>query len=255
MTDEDGSPRRLKSVDRAFDIIEYLRTDGPATLSAVAEAMDMPMSTTHIHLTTLVENEYVVKSDDEYACSLRFLRTGGELRDDLPLFRAAADEIDDLPEQLGEYANVVTIEDGYMVQLYKSRNPSSIDDNAPLGSYLPLHATATGKAMLAYLPEEECETIIDRRGLHAETPETITDRVELLEELAEIQERGYSVNRDEHFEGVCAVAVPILSNSRDVIGAISVSGPSSRMGDERIDEEIVPALSDKRNIIELKIRQ
>jgi len=254
MTTDDAS-RRLKSVDRAFDIIEYLRVDGPATLSEVSEAMDMPMSTTHIHLTTLVENDYVVKPDDEYACSLRFLRTGGELRDGLALFRAAEDEIDDLPEQLGEYANVVTMEDGYMVQLYKSRNPSSIDDNAPLGSYMPLHATANGKAMLAHLSEEECADIVTRRGLHAETPETITDEAELFAALEEIRERGYAINRDEHFEGVCAVAVPILSKSRDVVGAISVSGPSSRMGDERIVEEIAPALSDKRNIIELKIRQ
>lgn len=251
----ENSPRRLKSVDSAFDIIEYLRTEGPSTLSTIAEAMNMPMSTTHIHLTTLVENGYIVKPNDEYKCGLRFLRTGGELRDDLALFQAAEDEIDELPDKLGEYANVVTIEDGYMVQLYKSRNPSSIDDNAALGSFLPLHATATGKAMLAYLPEEECLNIIDRRGLHAETEATITDQEELLEELEEIREREYSINRNEHFEGVCAVAVPILSNSNEVIGAISVSGPSSRMGDTRIEEEIVPALSDKRNIIELKIRQ
>jgi len=253
MTNDD-TPRRLKSVDRAFDIIEYLRTQGPSTLSTVAEAMNMPMSTTHIHLTTLVENGYVVKPDDEYECSLRFLQTGGELRDDLALFQAAEDEIDELTEELGEYANVVTMQDGYMVQLYKSRNRSSIDDNATLGSYLPLHATATGKAMLAYLPEKERLDTIDRRGLHTETEATITDRDELLEELTEVQERGYSINRNEHFEGVCAVAVPILVDSKELIGAISVSGPSSRIGDDRIENEISPALSDKRNIIELKIR-
>lgn len=252
---ENPSERRLSSVTKSFEIVEHLHEHGPLTLSEVADDFDMPMSTAHIHLATLRSSEYVIKSGDEYRCSFRFLRTGGKLRDELPLFRAAKHEIDDIQDVLGEYANIGTMENGYMIQLYKSRNSSSIDDHAPLGSHLHLHSTSTGKAMLSRLPEDEVDEIIAKRGLPKETAATIVDRDELFDELAAVRERGYSINRGEHYSGVCAVGVPILSKDHDVAGAISVSGPASRMDDDRITDEIVPVLTDKQNVIELKLKQ
>jgi DNA-binding IclR family transcriptional regulator len=256
MTDgETAGGRRLKSVDRTFNIIEFLQEHGPMTLSEIADDFGLPMSTAHIHLSTLVGNGYVVKADGKYRCSFRFLRTGGELRDRLPLFQAAKNEIDDLQEILGEHANVVTIEDGYMIQLYKSENPESIDDSAPLGSHLYLHTTANGKAMLSRLQEAELNEVLELRGLPQLTAATITDRDELREELSDVRERGYAINRGEHFAGVCAVGVPITSKDQGVLGAISVSGPTRRMGAERIEDDIAPALFDAKNIIDLKIKQ
>lgn len=253
-TDEPGG-RRLKSVSRAFEIVEYLRSNGDSTLSEVADTFDMPMSTAHIHLATLVESGYVIKTDGTYRCSLLFLRTGGELRDRMALFRAAKPEVNDLQQRLGENANVGTIENGYMIQLYKSENPESIDDNAPLGDHLYLHRTATGKSMLAQLSGAEVDEIIEWRGLPKSTAATINTREELREELEEIRERGYAINSGEHFAGVRAVAVPIISKDEAVVGAISLSGPLSRMGRERIEETLAPELFDKRNIIELKLTQ
>lgn len=251
----ESGDRRLKSVNRAFEIIEYLREEGESTLSEISTAFDMPMSTAHIHLATLVESGYVMKKDGGYRCSLLFLRTGGQLRDRMELFRAAKTEVDDLQQQLGENANVGTIENGYMVQLYKSESPESIDDNAPLGEHLFLHRTATGKSMLAQLSEAEVDRIIDLRGLPKSTAATIDTRDELLEELEAVKERGYAINSGEHFAGVRAVAVPILSKDDSVVGAISLSGPLSRMGENRIKNEVAPELQDKRNIIELKLTQ
>lgn len=252
---DDASNRGLKSVGRAFDIIEFIRGEGPVTLSSVANSFDLPMSTAHIHLATLVETGYVVKEDGEYRCGLRFLRNGGELRDRMALFRVAKSEVDDLQQTVGEIANVATMEDWYMVQLYKSESPDSIDDNAPLGAHLYLHATANGKAMLAERSASAIDSLIDTRGLPAATEETITTEEALRDELERTRERGYAVNREENFVGVCAVAVPIISKSGVVRGAISVSGPLSRMGQDRVEDDIVPKLSEKRNLIELKLQQ
>jgi len=251
----DDGRRRLKSVDRAFEIIAHLKDHGPSTLSEVADTFDLPVSTAHIHLVTLVENDYVIRRGDEYRCSLRFLRTGAELRDRNPLFRIAKPEIDDLQENLGEVSNIGTEEDDYMVQLYKSVNENSIDDNAPLAAHMYLHSTGTGKAMLSQFSPETIDRVVDRRGLPAVTSATITDREVLERELEEIRERGYSINNGEHFAGVRAVAVSILSKRSDVLGAISVSGPTSRIDRDRIEEEIVPELFNKKNIIELKLKQ
>lgn len=255
MPDETSDARRLKSVDQAFNIIEYLREGGPATLSEIANHFDAPLSTAHIHLSTLVENGYILKEDSEYRCSLRFLRTGGQLRDQMALYQAAKTEVDDLKEELGEYANLSIEENGYMVQLYKSESQTSIDDNASLGAHQHLHSTAMGKAILSQVTEEKLASILEKRGLPKLTEETITSRDALKDELETIEERQYAVNRGEHFAGVCAVAVPILSKGNNVIGAISVSGPLSRMHRERIENDIVPKLFNKKNIIELKIKQ
>ncbi|MDJ1433678.1 IclR family transcriptional regulator [Halostagnicola sp. A-GB9-2] len=256
MTDSGKSDtRRLKSVSQSFTIVEYLQNTDTATLSEIADALDIPVSTAHIHLGTLVETGYVLKEDGEYRCTFRFLESGGEMRDQMVLYQATKPEIDDLREISGEHANLTVAEDGHSVQLYKSESPESIDDNAPLGQHLYMHSTATGKAILAQFSPDEVQAVIEKHGLPQQTDNTITASDSLREELAQIRERGYSVNRGEHFRGVCAVGTSIVSKPDGVIGAISISGPRSRMGTERIESELAPELLDKKNIIELKIRQ
>lgn len=253
--DETNGQRHLKSVARSFDIIEYLRENGAATLSEIAAQFDLPISTAHIHLSTLVKSDYVIKEDGLYRCSLLFLRTGGQLRNRKVLYRAAKSEIDDLQRQVSEIANIGVLENGYMVQLYKSENPESIDDSAPEGAHLYLHTTSTGKAILSQLSEDKLDAIIEQRGLPELTPTTITTKSDLISELQEIRERRYAINRGEHYTGVFAIGTPILSDSGGVLGAISISGPLNRIEENRIENDLAPALFDKKNIIELKIRQ
>jgi len=246
--------RRVKSVDQAFAIVEYVDGTGGVTLSTVAADLDIPVSTAHIHLTTLVDNGYLLKEDDEYRCSFKYLNIGGRKRDQMNLFQVAKGEIDDLQGTTGEHTNIMTEENGYAVQLYKSRGPETIDDDAPVGKYFPLHVVATGKAMLATYGAERVESIVDGLGLAAPTNNSITDAEDLYAELETIRERGYSLNREEHYPGVAAVGTAITSDD-EVLGAISISGPIGRMERERIEEELAPALLTKKNVIELKVRQ
>jgi len=253
-SDESGG-RGLKSVERSFAIVEYLDGTNGATLSEAADDLGLAVSTAHIHLTTLVETGYVVKDDDVYRCSFEFLQTGGQRRDGMALYQAAKPELDELQAQTGEHTNVMVMERGFAVQLYKSENPESIDDDASLGDHFYLHLTATGKAMLAEYSDDRIAEILDEHGMPALTEDTITDEEVLYEQVATIRERGYSINRGEHFPGVCAIGTAIASEPDDALGAISISGPRSRITPERIEEELAPALLNKKNIIELKIRQ
>ncbi|NHN60207.1 MULTISPECIES: IclR family transcriptional regulator [Halorussus] len=253
-SDESGA-RGLKSVERSFDIVEYLEGKNGVTLSETAEDLGLAVSTTHIHLKTLVESGYVVKEEGEYRCSFEFLRTGGQRRDSMALYRAAKPELDELQEDTGEHTNVTVMERGYAVQLYKSESPGSIDDDASLGDHFYLHLTATGKAMLATLSNERVAELLDKQGMPALTDDTITDEDVLYEELETIRERGYSINRGEHFPGVCAIGTAITSEPDGMLGAISISGPQSRFTDNHIEEELAPALLNKQNIIELKVQK
>lgn len=256
MTKSDESDARgLKSIKKAFDIVEYLRGSDGATLSETADDLDLAASTAHIHLSTLADTGYIVRDDDEYRCSFKFLQTGGERRDEMALYNAAKSELDEMQAETGEHTNVTVEERGYAVQLYKSESPKSIDDEASLGDHFYIHSTATGKAMLAEFPDERVTEIIDRQGLPALTDNTITGEDVLREELETIRERGYSINRGEHYPGVCAIGTAIISEPNGAIGAISISGPLSRITTDRIEEELAPALLNRKNIIELKIRQ
>lgn len=250
-----SNSRRIKSVDQAFDILDLIEDMGSATLSDIADELDKPVSTVHIQLTTLVENGYLIKDDGNYRCSLKFLRKGGRMRDGMAIFQVAKPELDDLQQKTGEHTNLMVEEDGLVVQLYKSQGTETIDDDAPVGKHFHPHTTATGKAILAHQSDEKLEELLAEQDLPGLTDSTITDKEELYDDLQKIRQEGYSINREEHYPGVAAIGVVIESEGEDLLGAISISGPLGRMGEERIQDELVPALLTKKNIIELKLRQ
>jgi IclR family acetate operon transcriptional repressor len=247
--------RRIKSVDQAFTIIDYVETEDGVTLSQIAEELDMAVSTAHIHLSTLVQNGYLIKEDGKYRCSFKFLQKGGKKRDNTPLFQIAKPELDDLQDSTGEHTNLMVEEGDRMVQLYKSQGTETIDDDAPIGKHFHRHVTAAGKAILAHQPKEVIDEYLSNEELPQYTEHTITDSKKLRDELTAIRERECSVNREEHYIGVAAVGVAIKSGEDNPIGAITVSGPSGRLDNNRIQEELVPVLQTKKNIIELRIRQ
>ncbi len=119
---------------------------------------------------------------------------------------------------------------------------NAIQIDTHTGEAVYLHNTALGKAILAHLPKERVEEIIDRHGLPSKTDRTITDKKELFETLEGVHERGIAFDDEERINGLRCVAVPILDNGK-TIGAISVSGPKSRMDNERFREGIPNKLS------------
>jgi DNA-binding IclR family transcriptional regulator len=113
-----------------------------------------------------------------------------------------------------------------------------------------MHATATGKAILAHLPDERVAGILDQTGMPRFTESTITSRQALHEELADIRESGLSFDREESVEGLCCIAAPIL-NEGEPVGSISVSGPRSQFRKPDRREELCEAVQDTANVIQL----
>jgi len=124
-----------------------------------------------------------------------------------------------------------------------------------VGDRKHLHCTGVGKAILASLPEERVETIIEERGLPAMTENTVTDREELLAELAEIRERGVAFDDEEILEGLRCVAVPVSNQEKGLLGAISVAGPTSRMKGEQFREELPELVTDTANVVQINAAQ
>lgn len=248
---EERSPS-VQATETSFRILEtVIELDG-ANNTEIADHLNMTKSTVYNHLQTLLENKYIVKNENEYDIGLKFLRIGEYARSRHTVSQVGPPEIDKLAEESNELANLVVEEHGEGVFIYRAKGSEAVHMDTHTGMRLPLHMTAFGKAILAHLPESRVTEIIDRYGLSARTENTITRRDELYEELERIQERGYAFDREERLEGLCCVAAPIVANDR-AIGAVSVSGPRSRMQGDRFTTEIPELVSATANVIEVNI--
>lgn len=243
----------VKSVETAFKILNALMQLDGAGVSELASHLNLPKSTVHNYLSTLVQEEHVIKDGSSYHIGIRFLEYGAYARAQVDIYDIATPEVDKLAASTGELANLMIEEHGRGSYLYRARGENAVQVEAHVGTRVPLHGTGLGKAIMAHLPSERVNVIIEQHGLTASTPNTITDREKLDEELTQIREEGVAFDDEERLTGLRCVAAPILSTNDRVLGAISVAGPSNRIRDNRFTEELPKKILEIANVIELNV--
>ena len=237
-------PRRsVQSVDRALDLLEALATaDGEVSITAVAQRTALHVSTVHRLLATLLRRGYVRQNPETsryYAgAKLATLAEGrsryGEIRlRARPVLRA-------ITEATRETTNLVVLDDVTAVYIDTVPSPQVVRLFTSVGNRVPLHATGAGKCLLAALPPEKREALIERLDMRAYTPRTIVDRAALRHALDEARERGFAIDDEEYDEGVRCIAVPV-GGTTEATAAISVSAPASRLTRQRC-LELLPLL-------------
>jgi DNA-binding IclR family transcriptional regulator len=253
MSLNESSSRTLKTADMTCQIFTALRDLDGARLTELANYLDMSKSGLHHYLSTLHQNQFVVKRDDEYHLSSKFLLMGEYVRQRPDLYQIGRQEIQNLAEETGEFAHLMAEEFGLGIHLYKARGT----EGAAAEFYRQkeqrpdyLHISAAGKALLAHLDRERVESIIDEYGLVAKTEKTITDPATLFEEIETIRERGYALNNEEEVRGTRAVGAAVLNSDGSPVGALSVSGPTSRISDERFHNTLPKDVTRAANMIE-----
>lgn len=247
-----SKPRNvLKSVDTAFKIIEHLKSEGKKTVTDLSRELDMPKSTVQVYLNTLYGRNLVVKDGGKYKVGLQFLEYGIFALHETPIYPEVRSKIKDLADSTGELAACFVEEEGEAVYVYGVEGKQSIRTNLSVGDRSDLHCTGSGKAILAHLPEEHVQEVIER-GLDRKTGNTITDPAELLRELEEIREQGYAYSKQESVDGMRSIAAPILLEGR-VVGSISLAGPAGRFVGDRFDTELPDIIKGAANELELKL--
>jgi DNA-binding IclR family transcriptional regulator len=241
------------ATETTLRVLETLKRLDGAGVTEVADRLDLPKSTVHNHVSTLLRNEYVVKEGDTYRVGLQFLEFGEYIRNRMPIYDVARPEVERLAEETGELANLLVEEHGKGVYLCRAKGGRAVRLDTYAGMRVHLHCTALGKAILAYLPEERVREIIDTHGLPSRTDTTITDEATLFAELEEVRERGVAHDEEERLAGLRCVAAPIKNLDGNALGAISVSGPTSRMKGDRFDETVPEELISTANVIELNL--
>jgi DNA-binding IclR family transcriptional regulator len=242
----------VSSVETLFDITEHISETEGQTLSQISENLDYAKSTLHRHLTTLEQRGYVVK-DGGYYVSLRFLELGQQARTRHHAYPLAHEKVNELAAETDERAQFIVEEHGKAVYVHRAFGEHAVRTDPGIGKRIPLHATSAGKSILAMMPPAKSSRIIEQTSFEKITSETITDADDLYAELKRIQERGYAFNREENLNGLHAVGAPILGPNEDVIGALSVSGPSHRLVGERVENELPSLLLGTTNELELNI--
>lgn len=245
-----NEPTTVRATETSFRILDALRALDGAGVTELASYLKLPKSTVHNHLQTLRRSEYVTKQGSEYGVGLRFLQLGEYARDRRGIATIGPPEIEKLAEETREMANLLVEEHGRGVFLYRAKGADAVHMDTHAGKRVHLHTTGFGKSILAHLPEERVEAIFDRHGLPRVTPNTITDRSRLKEELDEIRKQGYAYDDEERLEGLRCIAAPIVVDG-DVLGAVSVSGPKSRMTGEWYTEELPTLTMSAANVIEI----
>ena len=240
------------SVVNAFTILEALYASNGAGITELAEDLDLSKSTIHSHLQTLNDLGYVEKRGTDYDIGLRFLTFGGYVRDRTDLFEIAKEGADEIAEETGELAAISTESRGENLYLYQVRGAKAMSLDSHLGARLPLHCTATGKAILASMPEDRVDEIVDRAGLPPATENTIPDFDALRNELSTTAGRGVSFDDEERIDGMRGIACPIVHQEHEVVlGAIGVTGPTNRMTGTRYEEDIPELVSRIARMIEI----
>ncbi|MBI2982829.1 MAG: IclR family transcriptional regulator [Chloroflexi bacterium] len=230
--------RSVQSVDRALDLLEALASsEGEVSITSLANRTSLHVSTVHRLLTTLLRRGYVRQNPETSryytGAKLATLAEGRSRFNELrhrarPILRA-------LVEQTRETSNLVVLDDVMAVYIETVPSPHVVRMFTVIGNRVPLHATGAGKALLAWLPADRRDALIERTELRAHTARTIVERASLRRALEEIRERGYAIDDEEFDEGVRCVAVAVGPIGAPV-AAISVSAPAGRMTRQRCGE-------------------
>ncbi|WP_255197720.1 IclR family transcriptional regulator [Halorarius litoreus] len=253
-TDDVGG-RPVQAVQTSCEILEALLERDSAGVTELAESLGRSKATIHGHLSTLHDNELVARDGDRYRISLRFVDFGEHAKRNVQVYDVAREEIDRLAEETGEVAQLMVKEHGRGVYLHKAEGEHSVRTASYPGARNHLHCTALGKAILAHLPEERVHAILDEHGLPQMTENTITDREALFAELEDVRDHGTAVDNEEILQGLRCIAAPLHGNDGTLYGAISVSGPTSRMQGTRFEETLPDALRGAANVIQINATQ
>lgn len=243
MRSSDGEDRRKTTATslRVVDAIDEL--DG-ARLTEIAEEVDLSTSTVYTHLNTLTDHGYITKIGDRYELGLNLFHLGEEARRRDDRYELARESALELANTMGEEVSFAVEENARSIILFDEVSTPTVE-GFQVGHRFYMHNSASGKAMLAEFSDEYIDEVIERWGLPRETPNTITDRDRLFDEIEKVRSQGYAVNDQEALEGLRSVAIAVKNPDGTVFGSLDVSGPPYRLpADTELVELLQPVVFD-----------
>jgi len=246
VNEDSSSKSTVQSVERTLDILEALAEMGEVGIAQLSSRVGLHASTVHRLLSTLIARGYVRQNPEtgRYLLGLKPLDVARAVRDHLDLRMEALPILQELMRSSGETANLAVMDDHQIVYLEQVSSPGwMLRMFVQVGARAPLHSTASGKVLLASLPDEEIHRMLRTYRLTPHASRTIVDASVLWQELEEVRRLGYATDHGEQEEGVSCIAGPVHDHSGRVVAAISISGPWIRITPERVPQ-LVPLVKE-----------
>ncbi|HEX9777597.1 MAG TPA: IclR family transcriptional regulator [Geopsychrobacteraceae bacterium] len=243
MVKKDKSEYIIQAVSHALDLLEQFHGDvDELGVTELSKRLKLHKNNVFRLLATLESRGYIEqnKATENYRLGLKALELGQTFIKQMGLLRQAKPILEEMVQDSNETSYVAIFKDNYTVYLDVVETNLTVRVVSRVGSRLPAYCTAAGKVHMAHMTEEELEELLPAQDFIQHTPTTITSISTLKAELEKIREQGYAIDDEELDPGVRCVAVPIRDYTRRIVGAVSISGPSMRFSDERIEKELIP---------------
>lgn len=243
MAKKDKSEYIIQAVSHALDLLEQFHGEvDELGVTELSKRLKLHKNNVFRLLATLESRGYIEqnKATENYRLGLKSLELGQTFIKQMGLLRQARPILERVVGDCNETAYVAIFKEGYVVYLDVIETDLTVRVVSRVGSRLPGYCTAAGKVHLAHMSDEEVDHLYPSNDLKVYTPTTLATKIQLREELRKIAEQGYAIDNEELDNGVRCVACPIRDYTRRIVGAISLSGPSMRFTDERIEKELIP---------------
>jgi IclR family transcriptional regulator, KDG regulon repressor len=228
----------VNTVHKAFEILFLLTRHDSLRVSELAHKLEIPKSSTHNIVMTMINNGILERNSDTHRVFLgaRLIEVGYIAQTNLDVVRLATPIIRHLNETTDETVHLTILDNDEVLYVDCVESKKRLRTYSVIGVRAPLYCTSVGKAIMAHLPADEIDRIIDEHGLRPITKHTITDRDALLRDLALIRTRGFAVDNMEHEDHLRCIGAPVRNAHGEVFASISISGPTERIPTEQIDD-------------------
>jgi IclR family transcriptional regulator, KDG regulon repressor len=223
-----------RTVEKALDILEALVDAGavrPLGVTELSKMLKIHKSTVYRSLHALSQKGYVHQESgtNKYFLSFKLIEMGTSLLRQVPLREICKSTLKTLAEETSQVARLGLLDGDDIVYIEHVEGKDPLRLHTQIGSRIPVYCTAAGKSILAFLPENDKEAILDECRFQRFTPQTITDRMEFEKELESVRKNCFSISDEEFREGIRAVGAPIFNMDAMVIGAIVIVASSFRL--------------------------
>ena len=248
----------IRAVERALDVLMCFTSQTPElTMTQISELVGLNKSTVHRLLATLERKRFVERDTETgvYRLGIRLVQMAFLTMEHNDLRRLAAPFLHSLCDQYHENVNLTILDDTDVVYVDVIESSQRVKLAASPGQRLPAFCTASGKAILAFVPEENVKSILER-GMARYTQNTILSQKAFFENIEEARERGFALSEQEFEEGINAIAAPIFNSKSKPIASVSVAGPAYRLTRERMLEigpDLVAAANNIARDVELAV--
>ncbi len=243
MVKKDKSEYIIQAVSHALDLLEQFHDDvDELGVTELSKRLKLHKNNVFRLLATLESRGYIEqnKATENYRLGLKALELGQTFIKQMGLLRQAKPILERMVEDCNETSYVAIYKENHIVYLDVVETSLTVRVVSRVGSRLPAYCTAAGKVHMAHMSEEELDELLNDQKFIQHTPTTLTDKSALMAELDKVREQGYAIDNEELDPGVRCISAPIRDYTRRIVGAISISGPSMRISDERLEQELIP---------------